>query len=965
MDASTNAHLASLQVVNDHPQSGNDPVDPENGFCTSSNEQGVSGESGSTSPTQSSRDRISTRLRRNRSKLLSFLGLRTPSNAARLAPPGEVRPSPVDSAEPSQSFHSYPDGDNRTGQSTPSIEGQNIHAAVASAQSSSNTSFDAFRCHLSLTDERVTAPTELQPRLLKTDIVEPIPTRIEIRCTNSTSAVLTDIVSSKLSTAFGYPTVIRRTKPRSRPSIRAAQFVSPHPPLSKQGDSANDAPDSDDPSTSPSNGGSPVSTNSTPPTSEEPCSSQDSWKHLSQNVTENGQQLTLRDRGTHRILTPIQELPCVTPSIHTVEATANAKIFLETHFNTMWSNEDPRFQRQTELEKYIHAYPLTPEEQVKAKKNWLTQEREHLRQFRVLKSRPYSARRDETVSLAGFEVVKVLGRGSFGVVRLVREKGSEENHSRCADERASSSFRAARLNPLRSALAGSEKVRRHTMTGARKNVFAMKVIRKSVMIRNCQEGHLRAERDFLVASAKSRWIVPLIASFQDHNYLYLIMDYMVGGDFLGVLMRRNILSEEHTKWYAVEMILCIEEAHKLHWIHRDIKPDNFLISASGHMKISDFGLAFDGHWAHDQVYYNDHRHSLLEKLGIQIEGDREDQEGLEKSKPAGTTQIPEANRRDRAPPLTNLLDWRDTSQKRRLARSIVGTSQYMAPEIVRGEVYDGRCDWWSLGIIIYECLYGFTPFASMDRQETKWKVHHHVQSLFFPSDRPADKMVSAEAIDLINRLLQDREFRLCSRQYRVRNDPLPLPPGSRHLFHSHRNRSRNYQGSYVYPNDAEEIKAHPFFLGIDWASHHLTQPPFIPKVDGWEDTRYFDDNGMTGLDQDDVSISSDANQGQDEPEGNDLHEPDPEEEKVQHEGNRDGKKEKKDKLGRKEKNRKKRPRDKILRDPRVSKVVLDIRKRGAFPGYTYRRPKAVALALAPERGRSIFSRGQLSELYGY
>ena len=72
------------------------------------------------------------------------------------------------------------------------------------------------------------------------------------------------------------------------------------------------------------------------------------------------------------------------------------------------------------------------------------------------------------------------------------------------------------------------------------------------------------------------------------------------------------------------MILCVEEAHKMKWIHRDIKPDNFLISASGHLKISDFGLAFDGHWAHSQSYHTNQRQGLLEKLGIHISGDEQD-----------------------------------------------------------------------------------------------------------------------------------------------------------------------------------------------------------------------------------------------------------------------------------------------------------------------------------------------------
>ncbi len=104
------------------------------------------------------------------------------------------------------------------------------------------------------------------------------------------------------------------------------------------------------------------------------------------------------------------------------------------------------------------------------------------------------------------------------------------------------------------------------------------------------------------------------------------MEYMPGGDFLGLLIRENILHETVARFYIAEMIVCVEEAHALRCIHRDIKPDNFLISASGHLKISDFGLAFDGHWSHDTGYFHSTRYSLLHKLGIHVEGDEQDRE---------------------------------------------------------------------------------------------------------------------------------------------------------------------------------------------------------------------------------------------------------------------------------------------------------------------------------------------------
>ncbi|EKM80721.1 hypothetical protein AGABI1DRAFT_71210 [Agaricus bisporus var. burnettii JB137-S8] len=465
----------------------------------------------------------------------------------------------------------------------------------------------------------------------------------------------------------------------------------------------------------------------------------------------------------------------INPSLSTLEKAVAARIFFENLYFPLFRHPPSREQRRLAMERDMAEMQLTHDQKEHLRARWRQNESDYLRERR------------QKVDISAFIGLKIIGHGAFGVVSLVREKS----------------------------------------TG---NLYAMKQLRKADMLRKGQEGHVRAERDVLKAASLvhapggAEWIVKMYYSFQDSDNLYLILEYMGGGDLLNLLIERDVFEENFTRFYVAEMILAIESCHKHGFIHRDIKPDNFLFDPNGHIRLSDFGLATDLHWAHDTSYYENQRLHLLHKHGIDIGDSVMDGRKTRRMTPREIEQLMGGGDSQ-----GGLFTWRD-KHRRKLAYSICGTNSYMSPEVIRGHGYSYSCDWWSLGVIMFECLYGFPPFVSNSRHVTRQKILNWKQSIRFPS-KPR---VSHEGVNLMQQLLCEPEDRLGSQTSSSVNRPDAL------VVQARRSSVIPHPGSGGGNDGAELIKAHPWFKGIDWQNIHRYPAPFKPELRNPEDTKHFD-----------------------------------------------------------------------------------------------------------------------------
>ncbi|CAA3030026.1 serine threonine- kinase tricorner-like isoform X1 [Olea europaea subsp. europaea] len=329
------------------------------------------------------------------------------------------------------------------------------------------------------------------------------------------------------------------------------------------------------------------------------------------------------------------------PSNATKQKVEAAKQYIEKHYKEQMRSLQERRERRYSLEKKLADAEVSEEEQ------------NNILKYLEIKETEYMRLQRHKMGSDDFEPLTMIGKGAFGEVRVCREKS----------------------------------------TG---HVYAMKKLKKSEMLRRGQVEHVKAERN-LLAEVDSNCIVKLYCSFQDEEYLYLIMEYLPGGDMMTLLMRKDILTEEETRFYIGETVLAIESIHKHNYIHRDIKPDNLLLDRNGHMKLSDFGLC-----------------KPLDCSNIQ---EKDFSVGNNYSGALQSDGRPAAPKRTQQ---EQLQHWQ--RNRRMLAYSTVGTPDYIAPEVLLKKGYGMECDWWSLGAIMYEMLVGYPPFYSDEPMSTCRKL---------------------------------------------------------------------------------------------------------------------------------------------------------------------------------------------------------------------------------------------------
>jgi microtubule-associated serine/threonine kinase len=365
-------------------------------------------------------------------------------------------------------------------------------------------------------------------------------------------------------------------------------------------------------------------------------------------------------------------------------------------------------------------------------------------------------RGDRSMSIDDFEIIKPISRGAFGRVYLARKRATGD-------------------------------------------LYAIKVMRKVDLIRKNMVQSVKNERNIL-AMANNPFVVRFYYSFTSRDNLYIVMEYLNGGDCFSLLRNLGALDEDIARQYVAEAVLALEYCHTQGIIHRDLKPDNLLVSSNGHIKLTDFGLSCFG--------VIDSTDPVAPTIAMELDGASAPCSPRVPRRTSGSTLGSDAALAAAASPASkaDMLREANLLASPRLPpglsaaeepRRAVGTPDYLAPELLLGTGHGLEVDWWSLGVILYEFVVGVPPFAADTPEEIFQNILDRNISW------PEGDETSAECRDLVDRLLT-------------------LDPKQR-LGH----------------RGAGEVKLHPWFAGVDWASLARQKVAFVPQPDCDTDTSYF------------------------------------------------------------------------------------------------------------------------------
>lgn len=408
-----------------------------------------------------------------------------------------------------------------------------------------------------------------------------------------------------------------------------------------------------------------------------------------------------------------------------------AQIYFLDYYCDMFDYVITRRDRSERVRNLLTTDPALsaqPQRQQLEWKNYIGRERALLRKRRIKPKH-----RD-------FEIVTQVGQGGYGQVFLAKKKDTRE-------------------------------------------VCALKVLNKNLLVRLDETRHVLTERDILT-NTRSEWLVKLLYAFQDPEKVFLAMEFVPGGDFRTLLNNTGYLIPPHARFYISEMFAAVNLLHELGFTHRDLKPENFLIDAKGHIKLTDFGLAA-GSVSNDRI----------ESMRIRL-----------KNLESGDGSVADDFRSYKRP--SSLMTERQrlfklSQDHLNLANSVVGSPDYMALEVLEGKNYDCTIDYWSLGCMLFEALCGYPPFSGSLQDETYYNLKHWQDSLRRPQTKDGRYVFSDRTWDLITKLITSPHMRL-----------------------------KNFN----------QVKGTRYFADIqNWPTLRTKTPPFTPQLDNEEDAGYFDD----------------------------------------------------------------------------------------------------------------------------